>query len=90
MSEIDLMTREELVLFFANEGISIDYSNDISVSGFVTPHNENLCDFEVGATVRYSNKKNKASTEACYVCFTGEKTEKGYKSIEPMLTYCVE
>lgn len=90
MSEIDLMTREELVKFFADEDITVDPDKDISINGFVTPHNEAICDFEVGAIVSYIDKKKKTQVEACYVCFSTYKKDGKLISMDPEITYCVE
>lgn len=89
MSELDLMTREEIVNYFSIQQITIDPSKDISALMFVTPH-QVICDLEVAAQVTYKNKKNKLESEACYVCFSFQ--NKGQKSqyLDPEITYCLE
>lgn len=91
MSEVDLMTREEIANYFANQNISIeDIFGDIAVEGFVTPFDDALCDFEVSAWVRYKNKKGRMTGEACYVCFSIQAKGTKYQYIDPEETYCLE
>lgn len=67
-SELDLMTREALELFYQKENTTIDPFTDIFNLQLIESLDLNVCDFEISALVKY-NKNQKKYAEYCQVCF---------------------
>lgn len=84
-SELDLMTREALELFYQNENTKIDPLTDVFNLQLIESSDLNVCDFEISALVKYQ-KNQKKYAEYCQVCFVY--LDRHHRSVDYQDVFC--